>query len=151
MSFNRQPLVLVCVFLVTSALCLLIPTHAATFPDDAALPRSLLSLLKPSRSSANAASSLGSNTASSSSATSTIEKATGLLELAQALVGKGDGGSSSLYIRLLKLVLNLFMDFMMDRMDRREDIAGPMYIPYELPHVSRFSAFQNRVEAPLML
>ena len=148
MSFNRQSLVLFCVLLVTSILCLLIPTHAVTFPDDDALPRSLLSLLKPSRSSANAASSLGSNAASS---TSTIEKATGLLELAQALVGKGDGGSSSLYIRLLKLVLNLFMDFMMDRMDRREDIAGPMYIPYELPHVPRLNAFQSRVEAPLML
>ena len=97
-----------------------------------ARPRSLMQLLTGSSGTGNAASSLGSPAAAAESApaAATTDKASGLLDLAQALVGKGEG-NSSLYVKLFKLLLNLFMDVMMDRIARREDTDHISFIPHQ--------------------
>lgn len=90
-----------------------------------------MQLLTGSTGTGNAASSLGSPAAASEAvpAASTTDKGTGLLDLAQALVGKGEG-NGSLYVKLFKLLLNLFMDVMMDRIAKREDTDQITFIPH---------------------
>lgn len=77
--------------------------------------RSLLDLLIGGSSVGNAATSVKGSTSPFP-----------LLDLAQTLLGKGDSMNSKLYMKVLKLIFNLFMDVMADRMDegtRREDIS----------------------------
>ena len=59
------------------------------------------------------------------------------MDIAQALVGKGDG-SSSLYVKLFKLLLNLVMDVMMDRISKREAS-------------DQISLFSRLIQRPLLL
>jgi len=63
--------------------------------------------------------------ATSSSASNSEKQSSSLVDLASSLIGKGDT-NTALYLKLFKLLLNLFMDVMMDRMgaERREDIAN---------------------------
>jgi len=63
--------------------------------------------------------------ATSSLASNSEKQSSSLVDLASSLIGKGDT-NTALYLKLFKLLLNLFMDVMMDRMgaERREDIAN---------------------------
>lgn len=112
-----------------------------------------MQLLTGSKGSGNAASSLGSPAAAAeSSPVATTDKGKGVLDLVQALIGKGDG-NSSLYVKLFKLLFNLFMDVMMDRMAKREDADRISFIPYQpqlalypaidLQKQSRFVSYQH--------
>ena len=67
-------------------------------------------------------SSLSASASAPSSSSAPEKQSSSLIDLATTLIGKGDG-SNALYLKLLKLLLNLFMDVMLDRMgsDRRED------------------------------
>lgn len=82
--------------------------------------RSLLDLLLGSANEGNAATSV-----KVSNSVPEKTSATPVLDLAQSLIGK-DNGNANLYLKIFKLIFNLFMDAMMDRMDlldlRREDI-----------------------------
>ena len=78
--------------------------------------RSLLDLLLGSATEGNAATSVKVSS-------SAPEKNSPVIDLAQSLIGK-DNVNTNLYIKIFKLIFNLFMDMMMDRMDldlRRED------------------------------
>ena len=118
----------------------LVPLCQASLRDPAsakalARPRSLLQLLTGSSAAGNAASSLGSPPAaaadSSSASSATSDRASGILDIASALVGKGDG-NASLYIKLIKLLLNLVMDVMMDRIAKREGSDRISLLPHLL-------------------
>lgn len=79
--------------------------------------RSLLDLLLGGSSEGNAATSIKGSSSP-------------VLDLAQSLIGK-DNGNTNLYVKILKLIFNLFMDVMMDRMDigmRREDITPSPFL-----------------------
>lgn len=79
--------------------------------------RSLLDLLLSGTSESSAATAIKGITS--------LGEKNGLAELAQSLIGK-DNGSTNLHVKILKLILNLFMDIMMDRRDvskRREDFS----------------------------
>lgn len=117
------------VFTATIVICLLSSFTSATSPASTSSTnvkpfiqsnpmegRSLLDLLLGGSSEGNAATSVKGSSSGEKNP---------LAELAQSLIGK-DNGNANLYIKIFKLILNLFMDVMMDRMDvdkRREDIS----------------------------
>ena len=128
---------------VIISLCVLFinPSSASTLssirPVTQARPvvegRSLLDFLLGGPSDGNSATSLKGPSTSSSP----------IIDLATALLGK-DNVNTKLYIKIFKLIFNLFMDVMADRMDeakRREDISP-----------SSFNLFKSKFilkEAPL--
>jgi hypothetical protein len=69
------------------------------------------------------------------------------MDIAHALIGKGDS-NNSIYIKLFKLLFNLFMDIVMDRMAKREDTAADQitFVPIlpPRPHAPNF-LLRNRL------
>lgn len=102
------------------------PRATAASPVQKLTSRSLLDLLMGGSSLSSLFS--GSDEKPAASSSSLIDKQSSpLMDLVSSLSGKGDG-NSALYFKLFKLLLNLVMDVMMDRMgsDTREDTAKIM-------------------------
>jgi hypothetical protein len=98
------------------------PRATAASPVQKLTSRSLLDMLMGGSSLLGG--SDDEKPATSASSSTTNKQSSSLVDLATNLIGKGEG-NSGLYIKLFKLLLNLFMDVMMDRMgsERREDVG----------------------------
>lgn len=120
MSITKSPTVVFLISIILSSQLV-----SAAFPPS-------LQLLRPSHSRAMARSLLdlvtnGQVSGGGSGSADTDKEKSSLLDLAQALIQGSKNNENSLYLKVFKLLLNLFMDVMMDRMaaaKRREDPMG---------------------------